>query len=108
MLRVMQDLFYLPYCTKRGLALTVSGQQGLRFRVHGESSLKAPRLELISMKDTSQDVYMYNAGRNCKAEATRTFNYLEGHGDLVSRLVRGITGVTIWVIGGINLLTKSP
>ena len=26
----------------------------------------------------------------------------------VSRLVRGISGVTIWVIGVINLLTKSP
>ena len=24
--------------------------------------------------------------------------YLEGHGDLISRLIRGITGVTIWVI----------
>ena len=34
--------------------------------------------------------------------------YLEGQGDLVSRLIRGITGVTIWVIGVINLLTKSP
>ena len=34
--------------------------------------------------------------------------YLEGHGDLVSRLIRGITRVTIWVIGVINLLTKSP
>ena len=34
--------------------------------------------------------------------------YLEGPGDLVSRLIRGITGVTIWVIGVINLLMKSP
>ena len=29
-------------------------------------------------------------------------------GTLVSRLIRGITGVTIWVIGVNNLLTKSP
>ena len=29
-------------------------------------------------------------------------------GDLVSRLIMGINGVTIWVIGVINLLTKSP
>ena len=34
--------------------------------------------------------------------------YLEGHGDLVSRLKIGIIGVTIMVIGAINLLTKSP
>ena len=34
--------------------------------------------------------------------------YLEGHGDLVSRLILGIIKVTIWVIGVINLLTKSP
>ena len=35
-------------------------------------------------------------------------SYLEGQGDLVSRLIMGISGVTIWVIGVINLLTKSP
>ena len=35
--------------------------------------------------------------------------YLEGQGDLVSRLIRGITKVTIWIMGIIiNLLTKSP
>ena len=34
--------------------------------------------------------------------------YLEGQGDLVTRLIMGIIGVTIWVIGVINLLTKSP
>ena len=34
--------------------------------------------------------------------------YLGGQGDLVSRLIMGIDGVTIWVIGVINLLTKSP
>ena len=34
--------------------------------------------------------------------------YLEGQGDLVTRLIIGIIGVTIWVIGVINLLTKSP
>ena len=35
-------------------------------------------------------------------------SYLEGQGDLVSRLTIGITRVTIWFIGVINLLTKSP
>ena len=34
--------------------------------------------------------------------------YLEGQGDLVSRLIMGITRVTLWVMGLINLLTKSP
>ena len=32
--------------------------------------------------------------------------YLEGQGDLLSGLIRGINGVTIWVISVINLLTK--
>ena len=38
----------------------------------------------------------------------RVIGYLEGRGDLVSRLVIRITGVTIWVFGVISLLTKSP
>ena len=33
---------------------------------------------------------------------------LEGQGDLVNGLIMGITMVTIWVIGVINLLPKSP
>ena len=33
---------------------------------------------------------------------------LEGHGDVVSRLAMGISRVTIWVIGVLNLLTKPP
>ena len=33
---------------------------------------------------------------------------MEGQGDLVSRLIMGIIGVTIWVIGAIILLTKVP
>ena len=36
-----------------------------------------------------------------------TLPYLEGQEDLASRLILGITGVTIWLIGVINLLTKS-
>ena len=34
--------------------------------------------------------------------------YLGGQGDLVSRLIMGINGLTMWVIGVTNLLTKSP
>ena len=33
--------------------------------------------------------------------------YLEGQGDFVSGLRLGITRVTVWVIGFINLVTKS-
>ena len=36
------------------------------------------------------------------------FPYLEGQGDLVGGLIIGISRVTIWVIGVIKLLTKSP
>ena len=35
-------------------------------------------------------------------------SYLEGHGDLVSRLVVGIVRVFTWLIGFTNLFTKSP
>ena len=38
----------------------------------------------------------------------RLMNHLEGQGDLVTRLLMGISRVTIWVIGVINLLIKSP
>ena len=34
--------------------------------------------------------------------------YLEGHGDLLSRLIKGIISVIIWAIGVLKLLTKSP
>ena len=34
--------------------------------------------------------------------------YLEGHGDVVSGLRLGVTWVIIWIVGVINLLTKSP
>ena len=35
-------------------------------------------------------------------------SYLEGQGDLVSGLIRGMSRLTIRVIGVINLLTKFP
>ena len=41
-------------------------------------------------------------------DAGLRLGYLGGQGDLISRLIMGIIGVTIWVIGVINLLTKSP
>ena len=33
---------------------------------------------------------------------------MEGQGNLETSLIMGIIAVTIWVIGVINLLTKSP
>ena len=34
--------------------------------------------------------------------------HLEGQGDLVSRLITGVTGVIIWLMAVIDLLTKYP
>ena len=34
--------------------------------------------------------------------------YLKGQGGLVSRLIMGIIGITMWSIRVINILTKSP
>ena len=41
-------------------------------------------------------------------ETTLAVLYLEGQGDLVSRLIMAIIGLIMWVIGVTNLLTKSP
>ena len=45
---------------------------------------------------------------NDDTETCSQTGYLEGWGDLVSRLIPRITRVTIWVIGVMNLVTKSP
>ena len=43
-----------------------------------------------------------------KSPETAQLNpYLEGQGDLVSRLLSRITGVIMWRIGVISILTKS-
>ena len=39
---------------------------------------------------------------------TEGYSYLEGQGDVVNRLIIRRTRVTEWVIGIIDLLTKSP
>ena len=41
-------------------------------------------------------------------EARRLIVYLEGQGDLVSRLTMGIIGVTIWVLGLLTYLLSPP
>ena len=35
-------------------------------------------------------------------------HYLEGQGDLVSRLIRGITRVIMWVLGLLTYLLSPP
>ena len=35
-------------------------------------------------------------------------HYLDGQGDLVSGLIMGISGVSIWLIGLISIHTQSP
>ena len=53
---------------------------------------------------------LHRSAGNSKARAClpRRETVLGGQGDLVSRLIMGINGLTISVIGVINLLTKSP
>ena len=43
-----------------------------------------------------------------KGKSLESGGYLEGQGDLVSKLRMGIVGGTIWVIRVINLLTRPP
>ena len=47
---------------------------------------------------------------HCPSPSASPFStaYLEGQEDVVSRLIMGVIGVIIWLIGGIKLLTKSP
>ena len=54
-------------------------------------------MSLIPLADKALQLQMF-----------RTSYHLEGQGDLVSSLIMGLIGVTIWVIGVINLPTKSP
>ena len=49
--------------------------------------------------------------RHCRNPTITNINfafivYLEGHGDLVSRLIMGTIGVILWLTGVINVLTK--
>ena len=53
------------------------------------------------------DVLVYEYSPE-QGQCPRSRVYLEGQGDLVSRLIMGIIRVTIWVMGVMNLLTKSP
>ena len=64
----------------------------------------------VRMQAPSQNVggVELDGSRSLRRSST-AMDYLEGQGDLVSGLIMGIKGVTIWVIiGVITLLTKSP
>ena len=43
-----------------------------------------------------------------RQQQQRRAAYVEGQGDVASRLIRGVSTVTIWVTGFLNLLTKAP
>ena len=44
----------------------------------------------------------------CPQKHLKPKPYLEGQGDLVTRLIMGIIGVAIWLTGVISVLTESP
>ena len=46
--------------------------------------------------------------RSTKTSSSYSMPCLGGQGDLVSRLIHWINEITIWAIGVIDLLTKSP
>ena len=57
---------------------------------------------------SSYDVRITSASIEKKdGSMKKLYPYLEGQGDLVSRLIVGICRVAIWLIGIINLLTRS-
>ena len=59
----------------------------------------------------SYTTYKYHHNRPIGREYLQSFrplHYLEGHGDLVSRFKIGMFWAITWLIGIINLLTKSP
>ena len=47
-------------------------------------------------------------GFRFQVSSSRNKVYLEGHGDLESRSIRGIIGAIVCLVGDINLITKSP
>ena len=55
------------------------------------------------------EVYKYLQLRQARTQVLTSLLgiYLEGHGDLVSKLITGIIRVIIWVVGMINLLTMT-
>ena len=59
------------------------------------------QIELAENRGADTEPY-----RACIADTSRPRMGWAGSGGLGNSLIRGITGVTIWIIGVINLLTK--
>ena len=55
-----------------------------------------------------QESFLMLSQRPLTSALLSATGYLEGQGNLVSRLIRAIPGATVWVIRVIHLLTKSP
>ena len=83
-------------CTVLGFEIkdSVKGFRALEF--------KGVVMECFEVQETGGTLFA-----RCQS-AFIELDYLEGQGHLVTRLIMGIIGVTIWVIGVINLLTKFP
>ena len=69
------------------------------------STVKGPLMRLITLNPKHLNPKP-NIDSNSYGHINPVGEYLEGQGDLVSRLIMGISGATIWVMG--ELLTKSP
>ena len=72
------------------------------------SSLCEPSWHIEAKNDTYNDHNSDHQTSSVHEDEMSWQCYLEGQGDLVSGLITGIIGVTIWVIGVIKLLTKYP
>ena len=75
---------------------------GLRREADRSNATLTPRIST----DSHTSTYAGSAATEPKIKAVAVERYLEGKGDLVSRLIMG--RVPLWVIGVINQLTKSP
>ena len=95
----VEDCRPLPMCTSGIAATWPTGRGdslgGLLWRVYGDSG-----------KENGNYFLGFRVSNWWHDDMT--IRYLGGQGDLVSRLVMGIDGLTIWVIGKNDLLTKSP
>ena len=63
----------------------------------------------LDLEDTAQATLQAKVCLQLLSAGTEISKHiLEGQGDLVSRLIIGISGVTVWLIGFISILGKFP
>ena len=63
----------------------------------------------LDLEDTAQATLQAKLCLQLLSAGTEISKHiLEGQGDLVSRLIIGISGVTVWLIGFISILGRSP